>query len=514
MPRSEDSKAEGSHGKKLLANIAAGAGAQTVTALAALWAVPQILETIGVAGYGVYALAGALVGYFSVADLGLANASLQRLGRARAENDAAAFNKTVATSTALLGTIGVILGIALALGAEPLARMLVGAEATRSQLSSMVTVTRLCAIGALPTMVRPILESIFAVSERLVITYSISTVANLTRTIGAVIALWTYPSTITPVAVLVGSSMLQCLVLLVMATISTKELRLAPIRASWEELKILLRISIPVWLTTATSIVANQFDKFIVSAMCGLAAAGRYAVAYELASRLWMFPYIFGRVYFARLSNGLANSEPAHHEHDIRSFGNASFASAVVPAVALGLFARPLLQAYMGVLDIAETPTVFILLLAGVASNVASLPAFVVLQLKLHLKALTLPYVAFLVVHGIGCLVLTKFWGPIGAAVSWSASILLLGVALIVGLKRHYRLKVNGDLIRIAAGGGLSAAVLFAYTSTRVAPSISLSSGTLRRLLPVLSMSGLAAVATVAIMGIVFFLGRQPSRAR
>ena len=79
----------------LFINVLSGVGAEAITALAALWAIPQLLLTIGAAGYGIYAVAATVVGYFSIADMGLSNATLQRLARARATEDMEAFGTTV-----------------------------------------------------------------------------------------------------------------------------------------------------------------------------------------------------------------------------------------------------------------------------------------------------------------------------------------------------------------------------------------------------------------------------------
>ena len=57
----------------------------------------------------------------------------------------------------------------------------------------------------------------------------------------------------------------------------------------------------------------------------------------------------------------------------------------------------------------------------GVVANVASFAPFTVLQLRLHLRALAIPHVIFLVVHLGLCLVLAKVMGVTGAALSWTA---------------------------------------------------------------------------------------------
>jgi O-antigen/teichoic acid export membrane protein len=495
--------------RTLVANVVAGAGAQGITALAALWSIPQVLGIIGAVGYGVYALAGALVGYFSIADLGLANATLQRLGRARAADDAAAFNETVATSTALLGAIGLVLSGVLLLLAVPLGRLLAGGGATVAQRDMMVLATRLCAVGTVPTMVRPVLEAIFAASERLLVTYSISTTANLVRTIGAVVALHFYPASITPVFVLVGSSVLQFVCLLLAALLTTAEFKRAPLRTSTQELRLLFRISIPVWLTTGTTLIANQLDKMVVAAVCGLAAAGRYAVAFELASRIWMFPYIFSRAYIARLSTGLALAEPIKHERDIRGYATSSLSTAVIPAAALGVLAGPFLRAYTGHQDMGEAPVVFVLLLFGVVCNVASFAAFAVLQLKLHLKALAVPHVIFLVLHTVTCIVLTRSWGPTGAAASWSIGMLLLWLSIQLMLSRRYPLVLFTDLMRIFAGGGAAIAAMLIIGTSNSSIAFSEGAGLVQRLLPVASKAVGATAAAAFFVAVAFFLGRR-----
>jgi O-antigen/teichoic acid export membrane protein len=182
----------------------------------------------------------------------------------------------------------------------------------------------------------------------------------------------------------------------------------------------------------------------------------------------------------------------------------------VIPAVAFGVYAAPFLRAYVGREDVGEIPVVFVLLLAGVACNVASFAAFSVLQLKLHLRALAIPHVAFFLLHAVACIVLAYAFGPVGAALSWSLGMLILWLALQVTLHARYKLKVFGDLVRIFLGGAVSAGALLLWKSRDI-PFSSAGTGMVRRLLPVLSRSTAAALLTAAVVGLTFLAGRQPA---
>jgi O-antigen/teichoic acid export membrane protein len=432
----------------LLVNVVAGTGAQAMTALAALWSVPQLLAAVGSAGYGAYAIASSLLGYFSIADLGLSNATLQRLAHARAANDASLFGTVVGTSALLLGSIGALLGAALAVFAVPIGHLLAGRSGDPAQIETAIAATRWCAIGALPTMLRPTVDAVVSVSEKLTRSYAVATLANLTRTVGAVLAVWRWPGATTPIVVLVVATTAQFVLLVPIAIVSTEGVRLRHLRATRTEMRSLLRVSIPLWLSSGATLLANQIDRPVVSALFGLEAVGRYSVAQDLANRLLLFPYILSRAFFPRLARQLSHERPEEHADTIRSYGILSLLVSAVPAAPLAVLGALVLTAWTA-RDLGDGSTVFAWLLVGVVANCASLAPFAVLQIRLHFRAIAVSYVFLLVLHVIGCSTLPRVLGMVGAALSWALAQGAATAILYGYVRRLYRVPIASDALRI-----------------------------------------------------------------
>lgn len=490
--------------RRLFVNVLAGAGAQALTAVAALWAIPQLLRIIGAAGYGTYSMAASVIGYVSIADMGLSNATLQRLARARASRDASAFGTAVGTSAVLLGGIGALITIALMLSAHPLGSLLAGVNATEAQRADIIACIRWCAAGVIPTLLRPVLEAVVAAEELLTRSYAVSTGANLARTVGAVVAASFWPSALAPVIVLVSASVLQFLILLPIARTCARDVPISAVRATRIELRSLLHASLPLWFSSGTTVIVGQLDRFIVSAWFGLATVGRYSVAQDLAVRLWVLPNILGKAYFPRLARELAHDPPEKHARTVRSYSAAALLPTLVVALPLAVLGRPLLSAWTGRTDLNDAALVFAYLLAGVVANSASVAAFAVLQIKLQIRAMSVPYGVLLLVHLLGCIILPRFLGAPGAALSWALAHAVCAVLLIANMRLRYSIRLLGDMGRLLGSGALTLCAMIAFLHHFPLPAINVHASAFHRIAAI-AASALAWIAvgtTLACVGL------------
>jgi O-antigen/teichoic acid export membrane protein len=471
-----------SGGRRLLfLNVLSGAGAQGLTALAALWSIPQLLIVLGSAGYGTYSIATALVGYLSIADLGLNNATLQRLARSRTLGDIPAFGRTVGTSVVVLGGIGVGLMLLLLSLAPFLGAHLAGSTATASQRADVVATVRWCGVGALPVFLRPVPDAMIAASEKLTRSYGASTIANLVRTVGAVVAVWIWQSVLTPVIVLVAASTLQLLMLLPLSMSCVPGLEFLHIRVTRRELRELLGMSVPLWFSQGAAMLANQLDRFVVSSWFGLEAVGYYAVAQDLATRLWILPYIFGRAYFARLANAIAHDAPRVHERTIRDYDIASVLACGILAVPLAISSHDLISAWTGLASVGNAPTIFVCLSAGMLANCAAMAPFAIVQIRVDRRALGWSSGLLLATHVVGCTLLPRVLGPAGAAVSWAAAQTVFAGYLHSYVRASFGLRLLSDLARCIVAFVCVGALLLAVASWVQGGPVDLRASTLLR---------------------------------
>lgn len=486
-------------------NVLSGAGAQGVTAVAALWSIPQILQAVGPAGYGTYSIATALVGYFSIADLGLSNATLQRLARARASDDVGAVGRTIGTSLTLLGCVGVLLSLALFAAAPFTGDHLAGEAATSAQRGDVTSAVRWCALGAIPVFLRPVLDAIVSASERLTELYAATTFANLVRTVGAVVAVWIWPRAVTPVIVLVAASAGQCLVMVPLAARSVPHLRPGQLRVTRLEMRELLRVSIPLWLSQGIANIANQLDRFVVSGWFGLETLGQYAVAQDLATRLWIVPYIFSRAYFPRIARQLAHDSPREHMEMLRGYGIASILSCTIPAVPLAIFGSDVLAAWIGRRDLGVGPVILMWLAAGIVANTTSFAAFSILQVQVRGRAIAVASTVLLAVNVVGCALLPRFFGPTGVAISWSVGQAAASLAYHAGVWKGDRVSLLPDLARCVVAMLVVGAGAEWFLSAMGPVTLDLGGSTLRRLSPMVARLGAWCAIGGAVAALLFF---------
>src|SRR5258706_16023182 len=95
-------------------------GGQGVTMLATLVATPFVIRLLGVPGYGVLALVQVLIGYLSVADMGMGTASTRFGSVAHARGDDEGEAAAIWSSLAIAAVPAVTGALAVVLGSQPL----------------------------------------------------------------------------------------------------------------------------------------------------------------------------------------------------------------------------------------------------------------------------------------------------------------------------------------------------------------------------------------------------------
>ena len=106
---------------------------------------PLLLHALGEAAYGIQVLAGIVVGYFTILDLGLDLPIVKFLAEDHAKKDVASANRLLSTTLQLYLVIGLIGAIVIFLFAEILARSVFRVPA--DQVVSAIWVFRIAGIG-------------------------------------------------------------------------------------------------------------------------------------------------------------------------------------------------------------------------------------------------------------------------------------------------------------------------------------------------------------------------------
>lgn len=415
------------HGRRLAKNSVHNLLGQGVPLVAAFFAIPLLIRSLGTDRFGVLTLAWIIIGYFSLFDLGLGRALTQVVAaelRDGSDTQAPPFVWPTLVVMFLLGLVGcfVVVVVAPTLVFSVL-KIPVGLQA------ESVRAFYLLGAGIPIVVLTAGLVGILAAFQRFGVVNAIRAPMGV-YTYAAPLLVLPFSHSLVPVTgILVFGRVLACFAYSVacspsMPTLSSGTLvRLA-------EVKPLFRLGI--WMTISNIIgpLMLYLDRFVIGAVVTVAAVAYYATPYEMVTKLLIVPGAILGVLFP----AFAASYRQDHARTVRLFsrGTKYIALLLFPVVFLiTAFAHEGLQWWVGP-DFARHSTsvlqwlaigVFINALAQLFATLVQGVARPDITAKLHTLELPL-YVAVLwwAIHRFGIL---------GAAIAWTARVALDGGLLL-----------------------------------------------------------------------------------
>ena len=278
---------------QLVRNACANLLGAAIPAVVALATVPLILRGLGDAGYGVYALITAIVGYFAIIDINVTAGSVQHIathwaqgaqqpGTPAAYASARAIDETITFGLLVYGALGTAGGIAVWACAPWLVRDMFSVPAALQ--AGATAALQLASAGFLVGQLQSYLDSI----PQSLLRYDSS--ARLDILFGSAVPLAT-------VLVLVaGGGLYQVILLRVLAgslhcLLLWRTIRrlLPALRLRWPPSAVrrgLLHFSAYACLNRFAAMSYAYADKLMIGALVGVAGLAVYAVASTLANRL------------------------------------------------------------------------------------------------------------------------------------------------------------------------------------------------------------------------------------
>lgn len=345
-----------------------------VPALVMLGTVPLVVRGLGEAGYGVYALVTAIVGYFAVIDINLTAGSVKYIAQHRAQGDGERIAETVSFGLAIYTAIG-LLG---ALGIYGCAAWLVDAvfavpPALRDEARSTL---QLAALAFLCGQLQIYLNSV----PQSLLRYDIS--GRLEMVFGALVPLAT-------VGVLaLGLGLFEVILLRVLASAIHGLLlwrairRLLPAwRWRWPAgaaRAALLRFSGWSCLARFAALSYAHADKLVIGALVGVAGLAYFAVAATLANRVLGLGFRLSAVLFPAASALAARGELARLERAyLKATRYVAYLNGAI-LVLLAVFAHQILALWMDAAFARHGATILALMaLSQFVDSLTSLPSLV-----------------------------------------------------------------------------------------------------------------------------------------
>ena len=307
---------------------------------------PFMINRLGLAAYGVWALALTLTfsgGYASLSDVGIEGATVRYVAESVADNDIEAINRTVSTSLAVFCVIAVVLGVV----AAALAPLLVSVFGVPAHLRGPATVC-FAVVGAQLSLELPA-RAFVAVLEgsQLFIAYQgIELGRSLLQAALYVTVLLTGGGIAGLGISLAASSAVALIVYWVLAHRAVAGLHASPFRARRAELRRLVRFGGGVFTLRMVSTIYNQMDKAIV----GIVLGPRQVGLYEIANKVNLSASTISSVSVsAVVPAAAALRDEAAVLRDMFLRGSCYATAVSLPfAVAAFIFARPLLLSWIG----------------------------------------------------------------------------------------------------------------------------------------------------------------------
>lgn len=411
-------------------------------------AIPIIVPALGEERFGLLGLMWAVLGYFSVLDLGLGRATTKFVAQYLAQGDERSLRRVATLAVASQTAIGVLAGIALA-AMVPLVIenvLHVPAALHGEARSSFLLLALSVPFVVLSLSLRAILEAIQRFD-----------LVNFIRTPSSV-AVFLAPAIAAPLGVrLPGILLLLLLVRVITCWVTWIAVRrtapwfrweLAP---SWHALRPLLSYGGWVSVSNVVSPILTYLERFMLGSLAGLAAVAYYTAPYEGVTRLLIVPASLATALFPALSASGSHAWNGDARRLLAGSVRYLLLALAVPIALFMTFPTELLQTWLGPAFAARSADVVRILSVGVLVNgLAHLP-FVYLLGQGRPDVVARFHLVELFLYAVGAWWLVGSLGVTGAALAWTLRVTLDAALLFAAT---WRLGGVTPRVLLSDGGG------------------------------------------------------------
>lgn len=454
-----------------------GLGSRTILLVASLLATPFTIRLLGPTEYGLWSLIQALMGYLIIADVGMASASTKFAGEQHVRHDNR--GEAAVIWTALAITLGVtsiaVLGLTVI---SPFLVTQILHVPPRLRASGILairivgaTVLARSAAGTLntPQMVR---------IRWCGLTIAVSGPALIQVVAMPFVLAATYANVVAAASVTAGAAILSLLINAVLA--AKLQPRLLRPHLDGTALLPLIRYGGALVLSGFAAIPLTTADRFLLAYFRSLTDVAYYSVAMALATLMTIVPGAVTAPLFPAFVRLHATKGFSQRNQLYRQALQAIFLTMTPSAIMVAFLAHPFLGLWAGNHYVRSSIRPFLILLIGAWFNaLAQVPyqhllasGRTALIAKIHLIELV-PYV-------ILCAGMIVMFGATGAALAWSARVIVDAVLFFVTVARDgipsrptptHGVRSVVAMVTLAALALLLSTVTFALT-TRVALAV------------------------------------------
>ncbi len=449
-------------------NVLRSLAGQVAPGLAAVVALPVLLDGLGTDGLGILHMTWAVVGYFSLLDVGIGRALTQAVAAATARGDLGGLGGLVFTGCGLLLGVGLIGALVFGLAADWVATSLFGV--TGALRSDAVTAFRSVALALPLVTVSSGARGVLEAQQRF-------DLVNRVR-IPMGVLLYAAPAAALPIshsvaaaagiAVAVRAAGAGALLWLVW-----RHTPMASTTWAWSRQALQMLVRSGAWMAMANVIgTITQFaDRIALGALVSMSAVTYYSTPLDVISRLGIIATGLTAVMFPAFSSDHATGGARLVPLALKAAAYTML-SVFPPVLFLMTFAPELLTWWLGPQFAAASVVATRLIAFGTLANALAQTPFALLQAMGRARATARIAALELPAYAVLLWMATRSWGVEGVALAWAARMTIDAVA-------HFALAWTGfaDATRqfraftwtsVTAAGTLAAAAVTPSLAARV----------------------------------------------
>jgi O-antigen/teichoic acid export membrane protein len=290
---------------RLARNALSNLAGAVIPALVALATVPLVVRGLGDAGYGLYSLVTAIVGYFAVLDINVTAGSVKFIAQYNASADRERISETVVFGVLVYCGLGVAGGVGLFLGAHWLVTHVFAVPP--GLVTEAVATLKLAALGFFISQLQGYLQSVPQSLMRFDIAARVEVLFGVCVPLLTVLVLMLGYGLFEVILVRVAASSLNCLVLWQSIGNLLPDLSWRTPRSAIR--RELLGFSAYSFLSRFASLSYAYADKLIIGALVGVTGLAYFTVASTLANRVLSLTFRLSGVFFPAASSLAASGQ-------------------------------------------------------------------------------------------------------------------------------------------------------------------------------------------------------------
>jgi O-antigen/teichoic acid export membrane protein len=430
---------------------------QIVVSIVAFVSIPIIVRGMGEEAFGVLTLIWMVVGYFSILDLGVGQASVKFLAEQLARNEKEEANSTVWVSVGVSVAVGLFTSLVIALSVPFFVSL------TDKIPSALLDETRRSSYWvtiAIPfVMVQGAFRAVPMAVQRFDLFNLMTGLSGLLQWGGSLVLVLMGMGLFEVVMLTVIIRVVGAVVAFLIAMKLFPELSFRRVHRLKETAKTLLKFG--GWLTVsqAVSPVTRYLDRVFVVSYHSLKMFTFYSVPYEAISRLQLIPMSLSTTLYPALAErGRGQGESQAGSLYWRAM-NFTFLVMLPASIVLAVFSSEILQLWLGGDFPTMSEAVFALLAIAAFIQAVGYVPLTALQALGRPDLATKFYLAEIPLYVLLCFMLVPSFGIEGAAWAWLIRISISSVWLLWASHRAFALRsetrTSSSLVRALLLNGL-----------------------------------------------------------